>query len=95
MVSRLSYGKRNVKAMFIEMLDARSPIDEPDESETHTKDGEIGGHSTVFAFILCGIVGAASLVGIFFAQETPLTDLPWQTTENVAAPQQSEPGYFR
>jgi len=39
--------------------------------------------SPVFAWILGGIVGITAIVGLFIAQESPLTDPPWQTTQNV------------
>ena len=68
---------------------------DPDDPDNYMDRAEMPANSPVFSWILGGIVGVASIVGLFIAQETPLTDLPWQTTENVSAPTHYEPSYFR
>jgi len=60
-----------------------SPPNDPDDPDNYRPgDPE---DSPVFAWILGGIVGIAAIVGLLIAQESPLTDLPWQTTQNMSA----------
>jgi hypothetical protein len=59
-----------------------NPYD-PDDPDNYMNRSRSPEDSPVFAWILGGIVGVATIVGLFVAQESPLTDPLWQTTENA------------
>jgi len=73
---------------------SENPYD-PDDPDNYADRNRVPEDSPVFAWILGGIVVVSTVVGLFFAQESPLTDPHWQTAEYSSAPVDGEPKYYR
>ena len=71
---------------------SENPYD-PDDPDNYMHRGDVE-RSPVLPVMFLGMLAVGLAVGLFVAKESPLTDLPWQTTENVSAPH-DEPNYYR
>ncbi len=71
------------------MQNPGNPYD-PDDPDNYLNRDQIPGSSNIIPWMLGGMFAVATIIGLFFAEESPLTHRPQSTltTENVS-PQQS------
>jgi hypothetical protein len=81
-------------AVDIMLHNPGNPYD-ADDPDNYLNRDQAAENSNVVPWILGGMFAVATLIGLFFAEESPLTDLSGtrQTTENVSA--QAAPAPFQ